>query len=258
MALPPVPQRVPMTGPDGLPTAAWAVFFRELAALMGGGSGAIAASDVSYDNDTSLMAADDVQAAIDEARIPTGFGGRWYTATPPTGWVIENGTTIGGAASGATGRANADTANLFAYLWTNFDNTALAIQNSDGTAGARGASAAADFAANKRMPTFDNSGLVMRGTGTGTISGRSKVGPTAGSTQEDQFQGHYHTMSIKVAADATGGGSFVSGATSSAFENWPSFFSGTSHGLGDSGSGTPRSGSETRVASRGVYWIIKL
>jgi hypothetical protein len=36
-----------------------------------------------------------------------------------TGWVILNGTTIGNATSGATQRANADTQNLFVYLWQN-------------------------------------------------------------------------------------------------------------------------------------------
>ena len=40
-----------------------------------------------------------------------------------TGWVRANGRTMGSASSGATERANADTATLFAYLWNNFSNT---------------------------------------------------------------------------------------------------------------------------------------
>lgn len=73
-------------------------------------------------------------------------------ATAPAGTVAMNGSTIGSAMSGA-GRANADTQALFELLWNNSDNTLLPILDASGAATTRGASAAADFAANKRMPT---------------------------------------------------------------------------------------------------------
>lgn len=58
-------------------------------------------------------------------------------------WVRLNGKTIGNASSGGTERANADTANLFAYLWNNVPDTYAPVSSG------RGASAAADYAANK-------------------------------------------------------------------------------------------------------------
>lgn len=74
-----------------------------------------------------------------------------------TGWVRDNGRTIGSASSGATERANADTSALFAYLWTNFSNTICPVSTG------RGASAAADFAANKTITLPDKRGYVPGG-----------------------------------------------------------------------------------------------
>jgi microcystin-dependent protein len=51
--------------------------------------------------------------------------------------------------SGATGRANADTQQLFNYLWTNCPNTHCAV------GGGRGGTAAADFSANKTITVMD-------------------------------------------------------------------------------------------------------
>lgn len=70
-----------------------------------------------------------------------------------TGWVKANGLTIGSAVSGATGRANADTQSLFTYLWTICTN-ATANRHCP-VIGGIGASAAADFAANKQLTVFD-------------------------------------------------------------------------------------------------------
>lgn len=70
----------------------------------------------------------------------------------PAGTVAMDGGTIGDASSGGTSRANADAADLFAVLWNGSTNAVLPIQNSSGAATTRGASAAADFAAHKRLP----------------------------------------------------------------------------------------------------------
>lgn len=59
------------------------------------------------------------------------------------GFVRMNGLTVGSAASGATERANADAEDLFGYLWTNFADSIAPVS------GGRGATAAADWAANK-------------------------------------------------------------------------------------------------------------
>jgi microcystin-dependent protein len=66
-----------------------------------------------------------------------------------SGFVRLNGRTIGSASSGASERANADTEDLYSYIWTNFADTICAVT------GGRGISAAADFAANKPIATLD-------------------------------------------------------------------------------------------------------
>ncbi len=69
-----------------------------------------------------------------------------------SGWVRDNGRTIGAASSGATERANADTSALYTFLYNNFPNTICPVS------GGRGANAAADFAANKtiQLPNKQN------------------------------------------------------------------------------------------------------
>ncbi|RJP45503.1 hypothetical protein C4587_00990 [Candidatus Parcubacteria bacterium] len=62
---------------------------------------------------------------------------------PLDGFVRMNGLTIGSASSGATERANNDTQDLFTYLWNNLTDSIAPVS------GGRGASAAADWAANK-------------------------------------------------------------------------------------------------------------
>lgn len=73
------------------------------------------------------------------------------------GWVRQNARSIGGAASGATERANADTQPLYEYLWNTFPDDFCPV------VGGRGTSAAADFAANKAIATPDMRGYGPRG-----------------------------------------------------------------------------------------------
>lgn len=74
-----------------------------------------------------------------------------------SGWVRDNGRTIGSASSGATERANADTSALFSYLWNTFSNTICPVSTG------RGANAAADFAANKTIQLPDKRGYIHGG-----------------------------------------------------------------------------------------------
>lgn len=136
------------------------------------GSGAHAASAISFTPVGGLTAAT-VEAALSEldtdkqdksGEFPysqlTGAPSRYTTgelilsisSTAPTGTLAMNGQTIGSAASGAVARANADTQPLFELLWNASDNTLLPIQDATGAATTRGLTAAADFAANKRLP----------------------------------------------------------------------------------------------------------
>ncbi len=88
-----------------------------------------------------------------------------YGTGAHTGWVRCNRRTIGSAASGATERANADTEALFVHLYN--ANTSLTVSTG------RGASAAADYAANKTIELPD-----LRGR---TIAGLDDMGNTAAS-----------------------------------------------------------------------------
>lgn len=78
-----------------------------------------------------------------------------------SGWVRLNGLTIGSATSGATGRANADTQNLFTYLWTNCAQPTS--NNHCAVVGEIGSSALADFNANKQLTLVDLRGRSLIG-----------------------------------------------------------------------------------------------
>lgn len=83
---------------------------------------------------------------------------KWRLASGTlTGFVRMNGRTIGSAASGATERANADTADLYAFLWNNLSDTVAPVSTG------RGVSAAADYAANKTIVVPSMQGRGMAG-----------------------------------------------------------------------------------------------
>jgi hypothetical protein len=76
------------------------------------------------------------------------------------GWVRDNARTIGSATSGANERANADCENLFLFYWNTYTDAFCPVT------GGRGASAAADWTANKKIATLD-----MRGRGPSGLDG---------------------------------------------------------------------------------------
>lgn len=99
----------------------------------GGGGGTV--------DPTTIMATGDIKS-----RYGTGV---------LTGFVRLNGRTIGSATSGATERANADAQALFEYLWA--ADTTLAVSTG------RGASANADWVANKTIALPDARGRTLAG-----------------------------------------------------------------------------------------------
>lgn len=95
-------------------------------------------------------------SAVDPTTVmQTGHVEAFYGTGTLSGFVRANGRTIGSATSGATERANADTQALFVYLWGVDANLAVS--------GGRGASAAADWAANKALTLPDASGRALAG-----------------------------------------------------------------------------------------------
>lgn len=145
-----------------------------------------------------------------------------------SGFVRCNGRTIGNAASSATERANADTATLFAHLWDNFADGQCAVS------GGRGATAVADYAANKRivLPDFRNAnpfgfgdmgntdaGLMASApvvSGSALLAG-SIIGANTHTLTSGQVPSHDHSGSTATSGGAhthnlTGGSAASSGA----------------------------------------------
>lgn len=94
-----------------------------------------------------------------------------------SGFVRANGRTIGSSTSGATERANADTQQLFEFLW---DTPLLTVS------GGKGASANADWTANKTITLPD-----MRGR---TIAGLDDMGSSAAGLLTSSYFGATATV----------------------------------------------------------------
>jgi hypothetical protein len=129
-------------------------------------------------------------AAVANALMPVGAVQAFARSTAPTGWLAANSNTIGSASSGAN-NASADYSALFTVLWDNWTNTDLPILTSAGAASTRGASASADFAANKRLPLPDLRGIFVRGSGEQAISGTT-YNKAFALKEADELKSHTH------------------------------------------------------------------
>lgn len=148
---------------------------------------------------TDSFGLDEIEARFDAIETYAAQG--WQTGDlkiamsddDQTGWLKVNGLTIGDESSGGTARADDDCAALFTLIWTKFDNTASHIQGSNGTPTTRGASAAADWAAHRRLPLLAAGGEFLRflDMGRGVDAGRG-----LGSAQAQQLLQHGHTATF--------------------------------------------------------------
>lgn len=121
--------------------------------------------------------------------MPTGAMMMYGATSAPTGWVRANGRTIGNASSSATERANADTSALFTFLWTNYADAQCAVSSG------RGASAAADYAANKNIALPDLRGRAFFGLDDMGNSAASRIGTTfSGTTNGATGGAENHTL----------------------------------------------------------------
>jgi hypothetical protein len=112
-------------------------------------------------------------------QVPTGTPVPTFAATAAPGYVLANSATIGNASSNA-GRASADTQFLFAFLW-NLPAATCPIFSSTGAGSTRGASAAADFAANKAIATPLMQGAGLIGIDSGGTAFLTNIPVTSGS-----------------------------------------------------------------------------
>ncbi len=207
---------------------------------------AAARTNLGFDGASGVVAAGDLAAnAIETAKIKDGAvtGAKLaadakasigdvkmaYRSTEDPGWEMMDGATIGSAASAALKKDNGYEA-LFLHLWD--EDASLAVS------GGRGASAAADWAADKTiaLPSFRGLGPIMLNNSglpngaDGTFSTRN-LGATGG--EEDHAltatENGPHTHSIPGNLINIGGGGQVGGT-------------GLAHGganTGSSGDGTP-------------------
>lgn len=181
------------------------------------------------------------------------------------GWLFVDAKTIGDASSGGTARANADTEDLFTLIWTKYDNTASHIQTSSGVPSTRGANAAADYAAHRRLPLLAAGGEFLRflDMGRGVDTDRE-----LGSAQGQQILDHVHlftgtavpnhTHSVDI---PTGGGTGYLGATvrSNATHYTATSAGGGGHTpAGSIGNPTANNGAENRPRNLAFPLFVKL
>lgn len=178
----------------------------------------------------------------------------WSARTSKSGWLLCNGLTIGDAGSGATSRANADTSDLYTILWTNTTNSELPIQDSSGSSTSRGASAAADFAAGKRLPLPDVRGRTFVGKDDmgATVANRITAGGSGidgtlllasggaetHSLNSSQNGPHTHTISGVISSITTGDQNGGSGVR---------FISTKTGTTSSSGSGSPHNNTQPSI-----------
>ena len=165
----------------------------------------------------------DGTAAVAGSGFTTGDVKLTLKTTADSGWVLMNDTTIGNGSSGASGRANADTVDLYTLLWNNTADAQCAVSTG------RGANAAADYAANKTiaLPKALGRALATYGAGSGLTS-RVLALTTGVETHPlsiAELAAHDHT----VTASNTAGSSFLAGSGFAQTGNTGSTGSGTAH-----------------------------
>jgi microcystin-dependent protein len=200
-----------------------------------------------------------VSSAPAGSGAPTGSVFDYVGTAAPTGYVLLSGRTIGSASSGATERANSDTQTLYELLWNSMTNTEAPVS------GGRGASGAADFAANKTITLPDARGRVIVGKDNmgGTTASRITSGGsgitgttlgTAGGTEthtltaaQSGLPSHSHSITYMT----TSGGEFTAGSTGGNDK-------GTGSGTGAAGGTSASSAHQNTQPSLVLNKIIKL
>lgn len=174
---------------------------------------------------TDSTTASELRTFLDDP--PTGIIGEvrygfWSSSPDPDRWILCYGS-IGSASSGADNAASKYEA-LFTHLWDTLSDTYAPVSTG------RGASAAADFAANKTLTMPDSRGRSPMGAGTGGGLTARTLGDTIGeedhANAEAENATHDHDYTT-----GSGGGTDIN--TTSPTAAWDTLTTTTS------GSGSP-------------------
>lgn len=107
---------------------------------------------------------DSLNSSLVGASFVTGMWMGYWGTTAPTGWILAIEGTIGNASSSATIRANNDCEDLFKLYWNSCADAQATV------VGGRGASADADWSANKQIVIPKIPGRVIACAGQATLT----------------------------------------------------------------------------------------
>lgn len=177
-----------------------------------------------------------IRALIAAGTARTGDAKLTFQTVPEAGWILLNDGSIGSAASGGTTRANADCEALFSIFWI-YNALDVPMQTAAGASVGRGASAAADWAANRRllMPRALGRVLGVGGGGAGLTFRRygEALGEEAHVLTTPEIPSHTHPLAtptpIYVGGKGSNSGSFTLADASSGNPNTGSAGGGASH-----------------------------
>lgn len=164
-------------------------------------TGAVAGEWDNAHTASSLISGSSV--SVEGSAFSTGDVKATFKSTADAGWVMMNDGSIGSAASSATTRAHSDTEDLYTLLWTNVSDTWAAVSTG------RGASAAADFAANKTLTLPRALGRALAVAGAGASLTSRALGEYLGTETHTLVEGEIPSHSHSVATTTGSAGAAV-------------------------------------------------
>jgi len=179
-------------------------------------------------------------------------------AVSKLGWVLMDDKSIGSLASAATGRASDDTEDLFTLMWSVPDTWCP-------VSGGRGASAAADFAANKTLTLPRALGRALGAAGHGSGLSSRALGEYTGVETHilvtSEMPNHLHRVWAGSATSSdcymmSNGAKTIGGTNRTDGQQWYTNFGETGHPiLETTGGGAAHTNMQPSVFT---HWFIKL
>lgn len=130
-------------------------------------------------NDKEFDEYDEIYSITTTAR--TGDIRVSLTPNPPRGWVAMNDTSIGNVGSGATGRANKDTFQLYSTIYTSVIDAWAPVSGGRSGGGTTMANAITDFLALKTLTLPKSLGRALAGAGAGSGLTATVLGQNQGA-----------------------------------------------------------------------------